>query len=505
MDATVRGAGEGNPLHTLPSVAACHQKAWPYVVTAATLVFLVVGCGYFSGTPADQASDSGGVTEIGTPPAFGPFESSLRDQDLGRFRGLPVAVQEALEREAQAKGNVRALDSLRSLPDEVKPLQKLVSVGTLTRFDELEEEHRRFTLLGGYAAAFEGRAPEDPVRCCDEPAEFLEFLIDTLHRRDTANDKVPFSEETMLSGAAQSKLASLDPLIQRAFRLVWGELTIWPDRVTETARQIEDTVVEAPVRIPEIESLGLSEEALRTALQAPNGEVYVREHIAATIATRGQWDSRELAVLEQVLQQVAARGGRELFARGFRPVSNANPMPIACEFGPESGFWPTWAIPGQFQTMQPGDLIARKPRPSEVLPPDALVKVEALDSLLEKGFYALWYSDGAPWKVEDAACQAKDLEAKLLCLPLTAVPPLEELLSPDLLAAYSALPKIRQDIFVRQLAATILRGSVLVRSHPGGMIRPVHACKATTEEFVSALRTWSESMVRDSVPTPTPQ
>ena len=505
MFAIFRSARLGNPLNSLQSIAACLQKTWPDVVMPAALVFFFVGCDYAAGTTDNQTPISGGVRDSGTPSAFGPFESSLQEQDLSRFQGLPVAIQEALEKEAQAKGDVRALDSLRSLPDGVRPLETLVSTGALTHFDELDEERRRFVLLSGYSVAFEGKAPEDPARCCDEPADFLESLIDTLHRRDTAGDRVPFSEDTMLSPTARSRLASLDPLIQRAFRLVWSELNVRPDDITSTARQIEDKIAAVSVQLPEIESLGLTEDALQTALQTPNGEVYVREHVAASIARTGQWDSRGLAVLEGVLHQVAAPGGRELFARGLRPVANANPMPIACESRPKGGSWPTWAMSDLFRTMQPDELIARKPRPSEVLPSDALAKVEALDSQLKDGLYSMWYSAGEPWKVEEVACHAKSLEAELLCIPLTTVPPLEELLSPELIEAYSALPQVRQDTFNRQLVSTILRGSVLVPPHPGGSRDPVHACKTTPEEFVSALKTWSELTVRAHMPTPTPQ
>ena len=208
-------------------------------MAAATLLFLLAaGCG-----------DDGRAGPH-------PFEAVLAGDDLARFEGLPPEFQEALREESEETSIAAALRHMRDLPVEVTPIAEILPPEALGRFEELSPRYQRAVLMG-YHEAFRERPGQDPAKL-PPPSAILAGMVDTVHGMEFGDHKVFLPPMTdTLSQEALAKLDSVDPMMRRAFELVWDNRKVVPEEVDGLARRLEEALLAAPDTLPDIADVGL--------------------------------------------------------------------------------------------------------------------------------------------------------------------------------------------------------------------------------------------------------
>ena len=438
------------------------------------------------------------------PPA--EFEATLEEDDLAKFQSLPVEFRYALQREydetRDRAGRATALGYLRDLPDEILPIAEILSPEALSKFEEVSTRSQQSVLLGGYAEAFRAsrRSSERDPESAVHPAPILAQMVDMVHKMEFGDGEVhlpPMAEA--LSAEALRKLDEIDPLIRRAFLLIWRNLRVPEEERDTFVTKLERALLSAPSELPPLEELGLSQSALDALEDVPNLKTFVDEYVAASLARTGAWDSvgteySGAMLLESLIARASTPEGSRMFAQGLLPVTTYQPPPLISHNRPVWGFWPLWAIPPFFRDMQPNDLVAEWPDHELVLSQEALAKLDSLDAPLQEAFEKYWYGTGPlPNDVHWMAGIVVRWERDLRVIPFDTLPEIEELLSEDDLALYRRLPAFMQKIIVNDIAYDLLQG----RTSPTSSTS-VGTYHTTPEEFLEALKASVSWTVRDA-------
>ena len=435
------------------------------------------------------------------PTAIPAFKDTLEGEDLAKFQALPSEFQDALNHVAETPqhpqtpftSHEEALEFLRGLPDDVQPVSEVLPPETLDMFNELGDDDRSFVLLDMYARTFSDKEfyPDSP-----EPerqallAGLFEQLVKQVYKMVFGDGEVHLSPvgET-LSADALRKLDEIDPRVRRAFLLKWRNLRVPEEERDDFAAKLERTLLAAPLELPPLDELGLSQEALKALEDVPNLRMFVEEFVAADLADTGGWDTvgteySGAMLLENIIERASTPEGSRMFAEGLLPVTNSQPPPLISHLPPEFGFWPLWAIPPFFRDMQPEDIVTEWPDHELVLSQEALAKLSSLDTPLQEAFEKYWYGTGAlpndaHWMAGIVVRWERDLRA----LPFDTLPKIEELLSGEDLAVYRQLDDFTQKIIIDDIAWDLLHGETFPTSST-----KVNTYRAKPEEFLEALK-----------------
>ena len=445
-------------------------------------------------------------------PSDSEFEATLEGDDLAKFRSLPAEFKDALNHVAETPQHPQspftsyeeALKFLRGLPADVQPISEVLPLETLDALNELSDNNRSFLLLDVYSRTFGGdeffaESPESERQALREG--LFEDIVNQVHRMEFGDGEVhlpPMAEA--LSAEALSKLDEIDPLIRRAFFLIW-----WNTRMPEQERddfvtKLQRALLDAPTELPSVGELGLSQEALETLEDVPNLRTFVEEYVAADLASTSAWDSvgtesRGAMFLESFIARASTPEGSRMFAKGLLPVTTYQPPPLISHYRPVWGFWPLWAIPSFFRDMQPDEFVAEWPDHELVLSQEALAKLDSLDAPLQEAFEKYWYGTGPlPNEVHWMAGIVIRWERDLRTLPFDTLPEVEELLSAEDLAVYRRLDPSSRNVVTSQIAYDVLYGRTWLKD----IQKTVYAYDTTPDEFLDALETSVSATVRDA-------
>ena len=444
-------------------------------------------------------------------PSEPAFEDTLEGDNLAKFQGLPLEFQGALNHVAETPQHPQspftsyeeALEFLRGLPDDVQPVSEVLPPETLDMFNELSDDDRSFVLLDMYARTFSENefyadSPETERQALLEG--MFEQLVKQVYEMEFGDGEVhlpPIGEA--LSADALRKLDETDPLIRRAFFLIWRNVTVTEEERDDYVAKLEGALLVTPSQLPPLEELGLSQSALDALEDVPNLKTFVEEYVAADLARTGAWDAvgteySGAMLLESLIARASTPEGSRMFAQGLLPVTTYQPPPLISHNRPVWGFWPLWAIPPFFRDMQPEDIVTEWPDHEQVLSQEALTKLNSLDDPLQEAFEKYWYGTGAlpndaHWMAGIVVRWERDLRA----LPFDTLPEIEELLSGEDLAAYQQLDEFMQKIIIGDIALDFLHGQTWPTSST-----TVNTYHTTPEEFLEALKTSVSRTVQEA-------
>ena len=420
-----------------------------------------------------------------------PFETALDDENHAKFRGLPPEFQDALRAEAEESSVAIAVGYLQTLPVNPTPASDLLPPEALIRFRELSPRSQRALLLA-YNEVFEetpGRRPAELTT----PSAFLARMVETVHEMEFGGGKVHLPPmDAALSREALAKLDSLDPMMQRAFELVWDYWREPSESVDAFVSRQEEALLAAPDALPENADLGLSAHSLELLDEVPAAERFVAEWLAAEIVRDVDWRSSTVALFDGFLAQFQTSDDRANLARLYLP-DRSGVWHILCHIGPAFGVWPAWALPEIFREVPPSRPVTRWPSHREALSPAALSTLDTLDPRLQGAFEEYWYNTGPlPMRTKLMACLALNWDFKLQHIAFTEIPPLASLLSDEALATYETLPERARVLIERELVRSILQGELL------GQSKAVYLHAMSPDEAVEAVRVWAEMRIRDA-------
>ena len=432
----------------------------------------------------------GCAQETPHPPSLHPFEAVLDGDDLAKFDGLPSEFQDALREESEVTSIGTAMRYLRELPDEVKPMADILPAEALSKFRELGPRFRRAVLLG-YDEAFKDRLWQDPAGM-PPPADILAGLVRAAHEAEFGEPEVHLPPITdALSQEALDKLDSVAPSMRRAFELVWDNRKALPEDVDGVVSRLEESLLAAPDAPPNIADIGLSAHSMELLDEISTAERFVEEWLAAEVVLDADWRSNTASSIDRFLGQFRTPEDRADLARLYLPA-RSGAWPVVCHFGPSFGVWLEWALPSVFHDVPPNHLIAGWPSHRETLSPEALARLDSLDSQLQEAFRRYWYGAGPlPMEARLMACLALMWNIKLEHIAFTAVPPLASIVSEEALAEYESLSKSGRHIITQNLALVILEGDLI------GAPKTVYLHTLSTEEALEALGAWAEGEIRN--------
>ena len=419
-----------------------------------------------------------------------PFEAVLAGDDLARFEGLPPEFQEALREESEETRVAAALRYMRDLPDEVTPIAEILPPEALGRFEELSPRYRRAVLLG-YDEAFRERPGQDPAKL-PPPSAILAGMVDTVHRMEFGDHKVflpPMADA--LSQEALAKLDSVDPMMRRAFKLVWDNRKVLPEEVDGLAGRLEEALLAAPNTLPDIAEVGLSAHSLEALDEIPAARRLVVEWLAAEVVQDVDWRSRAAESIDEFLGQFRTPEDRANLARLHLPA-RSGVWPLVCHFHPQ-----LWSLD---RMGAPGDLPRGAARPSHgrvALTPGRPFTCGAGQAGLPRCqspgcVREYWYGTGPlPMEARRMACLTLRWSYKLEHIALTAVPPLASILPDEALAEHDALPERDRRLTEMELVRGILEGELFP-----GPSTPVYLHAMSAEEALEAVGAWAEAEIR---------
>lgn len=457
-------------------------------------------------SPATPVSDGG----TASPVPENEFEASLAGDDLAKYRSLPVEFRESLDGLAAsaaseyewATPHEQAVEYLRALPEDTRPVSEVLAQDSRDMLDELSEKNRRAVLLDVYSRVFGGERAVDGEGVGGLEDEFAAVLR-MFHQMEFGDGKVnlPSMDEALTAGAL-AKLDDIAPIIRRAFHLIWRNWRIPGGELDNAVTRLERALLDAPLEPPPLQEAGLSQGSLDALDDVPNLSSFVAEYIAADLARTGEWDTvgteyEGAMFLEGFIARASTPEGSRMFAQGLWPVEDRSPPALLSFLSPADGFWPLWAVPPYFREMQPDDVLMEWPNHEDVLSPEALAKVNSLDVPLRDAFEKYWYGTGP--LPNDAHWMARGVitwEHNLLDLPFDTLPSMEELLSVDDLATYRGLSTFGQSMVTETVAYDLLRGSTWWETEDGGQ-EDANTYHATPEEFLAALKMRASWLVRD--------
>ena len=443
-------------------------------------------------TPAPTAT----ATPVPPAPTPVPFAGILTGDDLAHFDALPDEFQAGLAHQASVLGHDMALEYLRDLPSDIPPVAEIVSEEMMPVYLESTDEEQWVVLLGGYLYA----AHYEQYLHSDEHDPMVNSFLQHIQRvRLDEGIALPPMEQTLSPGAL-AKLESIDPIMQRAFSLIWDSAREQMPAIDSAVAELETKLLSAPLELPSYEGLGLSAEQVSLMQETPNAESFVRETAAGLIMMNGEWDVKYESFLTSFIDPLGTPEGPAAFARGMQPHS---PQWTLISSQPtRNGFWPTWLLPEMLKEVPPQHLFARWPDPEDVLPPDAVAKMDALGPKMLSALQAGWYGSGPlPMNTERVAFAAQTLKQQLHDLWILEIPPMEDLVTEDGFAAYQSLSDYYRGVVDQEIARQVLRGWLSISARiSGGEYYPSRntmAHEVTRDEFEAALKEYADYQVKE--------
>ena len=451
------------------------------------LCIAALACG--TSSPPVKPSPVANVIPTDTPVAPEPtvvpeFEAILEADDLVKFRGLPSEFQDALRQEFEEAGGAKALDYLRSLPEETVPIAEALESAALGWFSVLQPSDQRFLLLEGYPEVYERNAQAG--------RDFEGFKFAYKHMVGVVFDnrgvKLPPPKES-LSADALVKLDSMAPPLSRAFRVAWDEAKPRPVDLDDTIKRLKGSLLVAPTEMPSQEELGLSDATI-TQFRALPAEMqnWLWKEAARELVIRGSLSTYSV-MRDEYIQVLSEPEATTTFNRGIMPLPEYSH--VGSTFGclGSASTWPDSVAARMPESF--GDRAAVFLPPFEdALSPEVLGRINELDANLRAAFEERWNSSG-PLSPQKAFCEITKLERGILYVPTTTAPAAQDLLSPDGKERYKALSDSSQRELDHIVADSIIYG-IAFDTREG---KPVMSFSASPEDFLNALRVRVEDTV----------
>ena len=424
------------------------------------------------------------------------FGNDLGHGDALKFASLSGELKAALTAEAEIVSPASALGYLREMPDEVQSVDRLLTPEVLELFQELDRERQRVVLLEGYAHGWERWWHDSP------PTGSARFgLISSYTRGAHAHlfqdgDKGPLPPyQNVLTSPEKAKLESMAPLLSSMYVRRWQAMRVSPSLVDRLLHQIRMDLANAPTAMPEILDSGRLRRRWGSLWEeVPETLDFTRQYIAHKLVTGGQLEQDDLDALDHQLAELSDSNSRKLFAKGLVSGDRPNaPTPLACEWDASTGVWFEWAVPPAFRDMGPQDFVLRMPPPKTVLSGAARDKLESMEPQLQREFQRSWYESSG--SAQAMACLALRTDRYLSHIPLTELPEMSALLTPQALSLFEELPEGRQQSVMDFALMFIVEGKIRIGGVYGQPRQEVDAYGMSSEEFLKELRTTAEIAV----------
>ena len=424
------------------------------------------------------------------------FGQELEHEEALRFGSLSSELKAALTDQAQAFGPASALSYLEEMPDTTPPLGSLVMPEEMELFLELDSGRQRIVLLEGYTRGWERWRYDRP------PAGNARFaLLGPMIRGAHAylfpdGDKVPLkSLDEALTPSEKAKLESMDPRLSSIFSRAWQARRVSPGLVDRLEGQLKRHLADAPTTMPQI----LDSDLVRTRWgslweEYPETLDFARQYLAQRFVSGRVFEHSGLDALDKELMRLNDSKSRELFAAGFVTGDRREfPEPLVCEWDASTGVWFEWAVPSTFRRLGPQELVLTVPLLETVLSDPARERLESLDTQLRGRFEESWYMSSG--SAQAMACFAMRKDRYLAQLPLTQLPDMSTLLTPESLSLFEGLSEGRQQYVIEFAAMLIVDGEIRIGGLHGQPKHEVAIYGMSRGELIRELRTTAEIAV----------
>ena len=424
------------------------------------------------------------------------FGEDLEHEDALRFASLSGELKTAMTAQAEVGGQASALSYLRKMPEEVQPISRLVTPDAMEKFQELDSERQRIVLLEGYAHGWERWRHDSPPSGKERFSLIIPMIFAAHAFLFPDGYKVPLPPyQDVLTSSEKGKLESMDPLLSTIYSRRWLSRRVSPSLVERLTDQLRNDLAHAPTAMPEILDSGPLEERWRSLWEeSPEALDFSKQYLAHKLVTAGQLEPDDLDALDEEMMRLSDSNAGELFTSGFRPGDRPEaPTPLACEWDASTGVWLEWAVPSAFEHMNPQDLVLAMPPPMTVLSGAALDRLESLDTELRREFGRSWYMSSG--SAQAMACLALRWDRYLNTLPLTELPAMSSLLTPQGLSLFEELPESRKQDVIDFAVQFIVEGRIRIGGVYGQPSQDVDAYGMSHEEFFRELRKTTEIAV----------
>lgn len=309
-------------------------------------------------------------------------------------------------------------------------------------------------------------------------------------------DKSPLPPyQSVLTSSEMKKLESMDPLLSSIYIRRWQATRISPSLLERLLHQFRSDLAAAPASMSAILDSGY----LKTRWgplweEFPETFDFTRQYIAHKLVTGGKLEQDDLDALEDQLGKLGDLTSKELFANGFVPGDRPSaPTPLVCEWDALTGVWFVWAVPPAFRNRAPQDQVLRMPPPETVLSGAARAKLNSMDTELQREFQRHWYE--ASGSVQTMACLALKTDRYLGHIPVTELPEMSTLLTPQSVSLFEELPEGSQQAVIDFVSMFIVKGKIRIGNVHGQPRQEVDAYGMSSEEFLKELRRTAEVAV----------
>ena len=309
-------------------------------------------------------------------------------------------------------------------------------------------------------------------------------------------DKGPLPpHQEVLTSSEMKKLQSMDPLLSSMYVRRWQAARVSPSLEERLLHQFRSDLAAAPTSMPAILDSGY----LKTTWgplweEFPETLDFTRQYIAHKLVTGGKLEQDDLDDLERQLRRLDDSTSRELFADGFVPGDRPYaPAPLACEWDASTGVWFEWAVPPAFRSLAPQDQVPRMPPTETVLSAAARAKLDSMDADLQRGFQRHWSE--ASGSAQAMACLALRTDRYLRQVPVTELPEMSTLLTPQGVSLFEDLPQAGRQAATDFVSMFIVTGEIRIGGVHGQPRQEVDAYGMSDEQFLRELRKTAEVAV----------
>ena len=309
-------------------------------------------------------------------------------------------------------------------------------------------------------------------------------------------DKDPLPPyRSVLTSSEMKKLESMDPLLSSIYVRRWQAVRVSPSLLERLLHQFRTDLAAAPAFMPAILDSGYLKTTWGSLWEEfPETLDFTRQYIAHKLVTGGRLEQDDLDALEHQLGKLGDLTSRELFASGFVTGDRPNaPTPLVCEWDALTGVWFEWAVPSAFRNRAPQDQVLRMPPPETVLSAAARAKLDSMDTELQREFQRHWSE--ASGSAQAMACLALKTDRYLGQVPITELPEMSTLLTPQGASLFEELPEDSQQAVLDFVAMFIVRGEIRIGGVHGQPRQEVDAYGMSSEEFLRELRKTAEVAV----------
>ena len=301
--------------------------------------------------------------------------------------------------------------------------------------------------------------------------------------------------QSVLTSSEMKKLESMDPLLSSIYVRRWRAVRVSPGLAERLLHQFRSDLAAAPVSTPAILDSGY----LKTTWgplweELPETLDFTRQYIAHKLVTAGQLEQDDLDALEDQLARLDDLPSKELFASGFVPGDRPDaPTPLVCEWDASTGVWFEWAVPPAFRTGDPQDEVLRMPPPETALSRAARAKLDSMDAELQRAFQRHWSESSG--SAQAMACLALRTDRYLAHVPVTELPEMSTILTPQGVSLFEDLPQAGRQAAIDFVSMFIVTGEIRIGGVHGQPRQEVDAYGMSDEQFLRELRKTAEVAV----------